>query len=400
MKKKIFSVMFMLIITVLTFTNIYATTEQLTMFDFKAYEDIYRLSEDEAGINLPFINFFSGAAIYDKDINHSGITIGDSTVEIDEKLEGLHIIFSTDMITVKGEVEHALIYGNNVVISGKVTGDTMLIGNTVTITKTADIDKDLIIIADKLNIEGNVDGNVIATVAIESNISGTIGKDLRTITKKIDLSNSNIVGNVYVETETEESKITNLYESAKVYEYITEEPVEQKTDVMAVVTKGVITVVVYTLLCYLINKKENNFIDKAYVKFKDNAVFGILISFAIIMSVILVPILLILLAIFGLGIIAWPILVVYVAVLLFTLTTSSLIVGLTIYSAVKKYVGKYKVIVMVGIFAVLYALSQIPVISYYTPLVTYLIALAVIVTMVTKKIKPVPSDVKEVKEQE
>lgn len=394
MRKKTFSIIIMLVVMIASFSNIYATTEQLKMFDVKAYQEIYKLSEDEEGINLPFFNFFEGAAVYDKAIHHSGITFGDSTVEIDEKLEGVHVIFSTDMISVKGELENALIYGNNVVVSGKITSDAMLIGNTVTITEKADIDKDLVIIADKLNIEGNVDGNVIATVSTQTNISGKIGKDLRAITTNIDVSNSDIKGGIYLETDANSEQITQKYKDAIIYRKIVEEP-EEKIDISSIISKGVITVVIYTLICYLINKKDNNFMDKAYTKFKENVIFGTLLSFVAIISVIVVPVLLLLLAIFGLGIVAWPILIIYTAVLLFVCATAYLIVGLTTYSAIKKVVGKYKLPAMIGIFTVLYVLSQITMISYYVSLAVYLIALAIIITMVTKKMPLKASDNKE-----
>ena len=90
----------------------------------------------------------------------------------------------------------------------------------------------------------------------------------------------------------------------------------QETDWMGIITKGIITVIVYTFVAWLITRKPNNIVEKACEKFKEKTTFGLIASVIALMLVLILPILLIVLALTGLGLIAWTILIAYVAVLL------------------------------------------------------------------------------------
>ena len=124
------------------------------------------------------MNIFTNAATYDKDVTHSGISIGETTIDVNEKLEGMQVLFSTDMITIKGEVENSLIYANNVIIEGKLTGDSIILAPTVQIKEAAVIENDVIIIANNLDIAGTVKGNVIATVTEKTTVTGIINEEV------------------------------------------------------------------------------------------------------------------------------------------------------------------------------------------------------------------------------
>ena len=154
---------------------------------------------------------------------------------------------------------------------------------------------------------------------------------------------------------------------------------------MGIITKGIITVVIYSVLCFFITRKENNIVTKAYNKFKNNTMFGLLMAVVLIMLLLILPLVLILLAIAGFGIIAWPILVAYLALMLFVISTAMLIVGTTTFEAIRTKVEKFKIPVIALIFAVLYTLTQITVIATYANMAMFLIALGIVVTMITKK---------------
>ena len=103
------------------------------------------------------------------------------------------------------------------------------------------------------------------------------------------------------------------------------------------------------------------------------------------MLVIIVPILLIVLAVIGLGVVAWPILIVYLGIILLSISMSTFIAGMTLYEALKSKVGKYRITVLIAIFTVIYALTQISAISMYVLIVLNLISMAVIMTYIFKK---------------
>lgn len=380
MKRKILSILMIMFVLIVSFTNVHAADG---LFDMGTYSDIYKLSE-QAGIDLPFINIFMSTATYDKDVKHSGISIGQSTIDVDEKLEGVHIVFTSDMVNIKGEVENALLYGNNVVIEGKITGDTIIIAPNVQILESAIVEKDIVIVSNNLNIQGKVNGNVIATISEKADISGQLNSDLRMIAQDLILENSDIKGDIYIETNTDTTKVKELYPNAVIVDLA--QDTSSEIDVMGIVTEGIITVVIYSLICFLMTKKENNIVQKACSKFKVHTVYGLVVAFAVSMLLPIILIVIILLAAFGLRIVAWPLLIVYAALILFVATTAMLIVGIAIFDAVKGKVGKFKIPVIALIYIVLYALTQITYIYVYANMAMYIIALAIVVTMITKKL--------------
>ncbi|MBQ8042915.1 MAG: polymer-forming cytoskeletal protein [Clostridia bacterium] len=391
MTKKFFSVLMMMFVILISLTNVHATDG---MFYMGAYSDIYKLSE-QSDIDLPFINVFANAATYDKDVTHSGISIGDTTIDVNEKLEGMQVLVSTDMVTIKGEVENSFIYANNVVIEGKLTGDSIIFAPTVQILEGATVEKDVIIVANNLDLQGIVEGNVIATVSEKANISGVINQDLRMIVEDLVVENETIKGDVYIETNADTTALKEKYPNAVVKSLV--EETELEVDWMSIFTKGIITVVIYSVICFLLTRKENNIVEKACKKFKANTTYGLLIAVITLMLVLVLPIILIIMALSGLGLIAWPILISYIALLLLVGTTAMLIVGLAIFDAVKEKVSKYKIPAIALIYIVLYALTQVPVIAGYANMAIMLVALAIVVTMFTKKLPKEEIQVEEKK---
>lgn len=379
MTKKFFSILMVMFIVLVSLTNVHAADG---LFHMGMYEDIYKLSE-QTDIDLPFFNMFMNAATYDKDVKHSGISFGSTTIDVNEKLEGMHAIISTDMVTIKGEVENSFIYANNVVIEGKLTSDSIIFAPTVQIKEGAVIENDVIIIANNLDIAGTVKGNVIATVTEKTTVSGKINEDLRLMTTDLKLENEQIKGDVYVETSADTATLKEKYPDATVKSLV--EEVEQETDWMGIITRGIITVIAYTFVAWLITRKPNNIVERACEKFKAKTTFGLIASVITLMLALILPILLIVLALTGLGLIAWPVLIAYVALLLLVATTAMLIVGMAIYDAIKGKVAKFKIPVVALIYAVLYTLTQITFVAGYANMAIMLIALAIVLTMFTKK---------------
>lgn len=379
MRKKILSILVLTVILLATLTNVHAADG---LFQWGAYSDIYKLSEN-SDISLPFLNVFSNAATYDKNVTHSGISIGETTIDINEKLEGMQVLVSMDMITIKGEVENSFVYANNVVVEGKLTGDTIIFAPTVQILEGATVEKDVIIIANTFDLKGKVEGNVIATVSEKATISGVVNKDLRMITQDVVFNEEAIKGDIYIETNADTTKIKEKYPEAIVKSLVEES--EKQTDWSGIITKGIITVVIYSLICFLITRKENNVVKAAYEKFIKHTTYGLVAAVITIMLLLILPILLIVLALVGLGIVAWPIFIAYIALVLLVGTTAMLIVGTTIFEVIKPKVGKFKILVIALIFASLYTLTQITLIATYAYMTMLLLAMGIVITMLTKK---------------
>lgn len=383
MKKKILG-LFMLVCTIFTVTSSIFASDGL--FQVSTVADIYKLSENSE-IVLPFMNMFSKAATYDKDVTHSGITFASNTMDVEKTLKGIHLIISSDMLNIKGEVEHLISYAKNIVITGKVSKDSLIMGRNVQIMDTAEISEDVIIVADNLEISGNVKGNVIAVVSNEMNVKGSIEKDLRVITGNITLGENLVKGKLYVKTDMDVTELKSMYPNGT-FEILTKET-KQDTGkkVLNIVTKGIITVVIYTFVAYLMFKKDNNIIKRATEKFKTNTIYGVVMGLLAFMLVIILPILLIMLATVGLGVVAWPSLIVYLGVILFSISVSTFVVGAAIFSSIEDKVKFNKIFAIAGIYIILFAICNVPYIAYYASVAINLISLSIIITGLTKKNK-------------
>lgn len=386
MKKKILAIIVMFVLTITSFTNIYAKDG---MFDSGFFNKAYRLSK-ESEIDLPFLNFFEKSATYDKRVTHSGISFGQSTIDIDEKMEGMHLIFSQDMVTVKGEIEHGIVYGKNIVIEGKILNDTILMGDTVKITENAVIEKDIIVVSPNFTMSGIIKGNLIAATNTAV-INGTIEKDLRIETANIDIENSIINDEVYLSVPegTNINKIKEKYPAASinVISTISEQEDVKLTgeEIMNVVLDGLKVVIVYTLVSMLLVKKEKGITTKMTARFLEHSTFGIFASVGAFALSILIIILLAFLGFIGYGVLAWPLLIVYIAVLLLSLSICQLVVGLVLYEVLKKKIGKYKLPALIGIFGIIYSLTKLPGVAPYMVIAINVLSLAIVITYMFKK---------------
>ena len=386
MKKKILPVLLMFILMLTTLTNTYAKEG---MLGFGLFDTAYRLSQSEE-IELPFVNFFEKSATYDQLVKHSGVSIGSATIDVDEKMEGMHLILSKDMVTIKGEIEHGIIYGKNIVVEGKISNDTILLAENVKILDTAVVEKDLIVVATDLIVDGTVRGNLIAA-STNAIINGVLEQDLRIETSTIDVDKATIKDEIYltVVKGTDVSKVTAKFPNASINEIDNTMPTEETKltgeDVAKIIFDGLKLVVVYTLVAMLITKKESTVTTKMAARFIENSTFGIFAAVGMFALSILIIVMLIILGATGYGVIAWPVLIVYLAILLLSLSICKFVVGLVLYEILKKKIGKYRVPALIGIFAVLFALTKIPYIAVYTVIGINIISMAVFMTYIFKR---------------
>ena len=378
MKKKIVAILFVFVLMLTTFSNAYG----VELLNLGIYETAYRLSKDN-DINLPFINVFDKSATYDKTVKHSGITFGETTIDVEDKLEGVHAILTDDMVTIKGEVEHGVILANNVVVEGKISDDTVIIAKKVQVMENAVVERDIVIVSTDLDVLGTVKGNLIAA-SLDAKVSGTIEQDLRIVTGTLNLENSTIKGKLEAEVGFEDVKqeIISMYPEAVVELNVKE---DNSVNVVKIVLKGIKTVLVYTFIAAVITKKNKSVATKMSARFMENSTFGILSSAAVLTLAPLLLIVLTFAGVVGLGIIAWPVLIIFTAVILLALVTSQLIVGLFIYEVIKKKASKYRIPTLAIIYTVLFALTQIPVVYSYAIVAISLVALGIVLTYIFKR---------------
>lgn len=379
MKKKMLFVLMALMSFILTLSNVQA--EDLVRVNVYEEED-YVLSETQ-GLDLPFVNEVIEKTIYDEDVNHSGITYSESEIEILKHLKGIHILMSNDTVTIKGSVDYPLIIAANVVIEGEITGDAVIYAPSVFIKESAKINGDLLISANELEISGSVNGNVIAYVVNELKVTGTIGQSLRAEAGKVTFSEETIKGNILLKTNSDTSAVVEKYPNATIQEVI----VEETNNIQSMIMTGVITVILFTILGFVIVRKDNNIVEKVLNKIKTRISNVVLAGAALLLPAIAVIILLFILSLFGLWMVTVPLLVAYVAIITVSCMLSVFIVGTIVFEAVKYNVIKNlennlaikKLGLLFLIYTVLYVLTVIPFISTYVNIILCVISSGIVV---------------------
>lgn len=377
------------------------TQNYSNFLDIKSYNNIYKMSED-SDIKLPFVKTFAKKAIYDQLVNSSGLSFSIETIDVISEMKGVQTILSGDTVNLTGKMEYANIIANNVIIDGEITNDVIILSKSIFITEKAKIGGDLICVAADIDIKGNILGNVILS-SNAAKISAIIGKDFRAASQKLEISASTeIKDNIYIETNSA-LNILDKYPNADVQKFISTEKISAKQNVIKIAKEGLIVVLSYMMLYYIIKKLCKNGITTYTNKVKQYPTFTILIGFA---AVFIIPISIIILSVgcaFGLGMILGPILVVYIALIIAILWLALFITGTIIFEMINNKMGnkeenvKSKLLEMTILlltFTVLYALKNWSITSEFLNSFIILVSIGSVITNVFKKEKTTP-EIKE-----
>lgn len=396
MKKLLLSFM----MTVLCFSmvgGVFAESKsQSNYMDMHSYSTIYKMSED-ADIKLPFIKSFTEKAIYDKMVGSSGLSISPKNIEIQNEMKGVQTIISGDTVNITGKLEYANIIANNVIIDGEISKDVLIVAGSVFVTEKAKIGGDFVCMAQTVVLKGILAGNVILS-SEEAVVSSNIEKDFRASAENLEISASTAIkGKIYIETNSA-LNILDKYPDAIVQKYInTESKITKQINLKEVAMSGVLAVLSYMVLYYIIRRMNKNATVKYSTKVKSNPTFTILMGFA---SIFLIPaeIIIILIACaYGLGAVLGPILIVYIALVIAILFLSTFITGVIIFESILPNLINTKedtknsiwleALILISIFAVLYILTKVPITSGYATAFVTLVALGSVVTNIFKKDK-------------
>jgi len=346
-------------------------------------DTIYKSSEHK-DVTLPFINSISDMrVVFDTDITHSGVTMAEKEIEVLGHLKGLHVMYNNDSLTIKGKIDYPIIISQNVILEGEITGDAVIWAPNIVIKDGAKIYGDILVSTQSLKIEGNVQGNVIASASKECVITGTIEKSLRVTTKSLNLDNGTVNGDILVKTDADMQNILEKYPNATIEK---ENLNENETDVKSIIITGVVTVVMFTALGYVFVRKDNNMFTKMLEKIKGKSVNVVLSGVAVLLPSILLIVLLIIASILGLWMVGVPALVIYIAYIIVCSMLAILVVGTLIFEAIKYNVIKKfeenivpkKLGLLFAIYSVLYALTVIPFISTYVIMILCTLSTGVI----------------------
>lgn len=386
MYKKIISVV-LIIMCMFSFSNVNAAS-QSNFIDLQAYDKVYTMSED-SDVSLPFIKIFTDKATYDKDITKSGLSIASKGIELNKNIKGVQVIGSNDTVQIAGTLEYAVIFAANVEITGTIEKDVLIFAQSVFITENAKIGGDVVIVANEIDLKGNVAGNFIAS-ATSMTMEGNVEKDFRVSSETLEFGEATVGNNIYIETNSE-LDLSDRYENAvvnKIQTSVLSED-EKKEQTLNTVYKSAIAIALFTLTYVIIKKISPNLFTNISNKVKDNSSYAIIVGVLSLVTIPIVLMLLIILSIFGLSAITMPLLVAYISIVIVTIALAKFITGAVIYELVKdklKVDTKLKeVATLIGIYAGLYILCNIPRIASIMIMATILVSAGIVVTAITKK---------------
>ena len=388
MKKKICAILLVLV-CFFSFTNVKAASES-NFIDLQAYADIYRLSED-SDVSLPFVKFFNEKATFDKKLDKSGLSIASKTIDIEENIKGVHTIVSGDTVNIKGSVEYGFIISSNVVISGTIEKDVVILAESIFITDTANIGGDIIAMANTIELKGNVAGNFIGN-SDSFLMEGKVQKDFRVLSNSMTFGETTINGKIYIETNSE-LNISDKYPNAVVNKIQTRimTEAEKKDQIINTILKSITAIILFTLLNMLIRKINPNLFVNLANKFKNHSSYGVIAGVLGLTTIPFVIFILILLSMFGAGVVTTPLLVVYIALIVVIISLAKFITGSVIYELAKdklKVNNKLKELgILLAIYTVLYILCYMPYISWFMTMATILFSSGIIITGFTRKNK-------------
>lgn len=371
----------------ITFACLFVNVRAEDLLEVNIYEEDYILSEQKTPEML-FINQFAGKTVLDEDVDKSGMYYSIGELQILKSLKGVHLLISTDTITIKGEVDNALILAPNVVIEGKVNGDAIIYSPSLFIKENAEIAGDIMVSSNQMEMDGKINGSLIASITESLKITGTITKNLRVQASSIDANDANILGKIYVKTYEEMPSLLEKYPEAKV------DVLQVETyDIEGIIIQGVLSVAIFIILGFLVTRKDNNIVTKVLNKVKQNTTSLVLSGVAILLPAVLIVSLLLLLCVFKLWIIAVPALVIYLAIILTACMLSVLIVGTVLFEALKyKVIRNYetnttikKIGLLALIYTVLYVLTLIPLISTYVSIILSVISAGILMSSLVRK---------------
>ena len=395
--KKFFKGMIVLFFVLMMITNVQATESEgntsaiqdLSVFNVGVYDTEYKSSEYKLEKMLPFFNISSQNMVYDTDVDAHGITFGSLSVDVKEKLRGIHVIFAGDTLTIDGSVEFPIVLATNVVINGKVDRDTLIFAESVFVTENAEIANDLTVFGGSLEVRGKVNGNVLGAVD-NLCVTGQVGKDIRMQARGLAFENETINGDIYLETDSDTTYLENKYKNVKVYPY-TAETVEEKTesiDIEGIITKGIIVAVVCTLIALLITRKETNVVQKMSDKFITYTPYAILMSLGLIVFSFLILMVLLILALVGLGIVAWPIIIFLIAFAIISYMIQVFVVGSVVANLITRKIKSTSTVAKIGIYAgifiLVYTLTKI---TGWLNMLVWIVSMAILITHMTRRLK-------------
>ncbi len=384
-KNKILMLILALVVCIVTTTT---SVLAVDTFDANGKTGVYQLSADESSFVIPFLRVSDERMELDKSINQVGLFCSNSAIEVKAPQEGAQLLYCNDSVRIDADMEYVMIANNgNVIIDANIKNFAFIFcSGTVTISENANISKNLVVCAPKLEINGNVDGYItgsVGDVAVNKAINGGIKLDVDTMSfaegvtvgKGVEVNTYNS-GLVIPET-VGTSKIDILEEK--------EDTKSFKMILTDIVKNMAYDLIIFAILMVIVKKdKIKNAMDKAQA---NSLVKRGLITYISLLAIIsLGVIVLIAIPKVGVAAILFGVVSLIIGSLLKNIIVGTYMVELIDAKYKDAGLKPVKVLSAISTFALLEILEQIPVIGTIISFVVFIIAIAIVVSLFTTSV--------------
>lgn len=178
-KNKFFTIVAILLVFIASINSTYA----ISIFDTKTSSSVYKASEDDSDFSVPFLRINEDRIEIDKEVSQMGIFATSSSIETNKNMEGLQLFYSGDTVRINSDLEYPIIFSNgNVIINGTIEKSTFILSNgSIILGENCNIKGNLICYAPKVEVNGQIDGNILgetSLLVVNNNVNGKIKMNL------------------------------------------------------------------------------------------------------------------------------------------------------------------------------------------------------------------------------
>ncbi len=395
-KNRIGMILVILMFSILTFNVTFAAE----IFDNKSTSEVYKVSEDDSSFDLPFIRVVDNRIEVDKSISQVGLFMSTNSIEVTEPLEGVQVFYGNDTVRLNASTQYPVIFTTgNVVINGEIENTTFIYCNgTITVGEDANIKGNLICYSPKLEINGQIDGNILGNVTT-LDINNTIKGKVRMQVQQVNCLEGAVVENEMQFTTTNADLSIPESVGTATIDVISGNDMQIGQYFLEILIATIGNIVIFLLLLILVKGERLERVAQNLTNGRKVLKNGISAYIGLIISICFGIVLLALLTKLGVALLIFAIAVMIIFTLLKNVIFGVFIVELVKTRYAKQEIKPNNVLTAIIVFLILELLETIPYVGELIKFIVFIFSLGIIYSLLkrdSEKVEVVKEDKQEV----
>ena len=395
-KNRIGMILVILMFSILTFNVTFAAE----IFDNKSTSEVYKVSEDDSSFDLPFIRVVDNRIEVDKSISQVGLFISTNSIEVTEPLEGVQVFYGNDTVRINASTQYPVIFTTgNIVINGEIENTTFIYCNgTITVGEDANIKGNLICYSPKLEINGQIDGNILGNVTT-LDINNTIKGKVRMQVQQVNCLEGAVVENEMQFTTTNADLSIPESVGTATIDVISGNDMQIGQYFLEILIATIGNIVIFLLLLILVKGERLERVAQNLTNGRKVLKNGISAYIGLIISICFGIVLLALLTKLGVALLIFAIAVMIIFTLLKNVIFGVFIVELVKTRYAKQEIKPNNVLTAIIVFLILELLETIPYVGEVIKFIVFIFSLGIIYSLLkrdSEKVEVVKEDKQEV----